>query len=123
MADEVILEPVVYDVTIVKEEPEVSIAAAAPQGAKGPKGDTGSQGETGPQGPQGAPGDPEKISFTFEQQANSDVWTINHNLGYRPAALIQNYSGTTIEGSLQHQNINTLIISFSAPISGYAYLS
>lgn len=126
MADNVTVEPKIFEVTVIQEKSEVSIASSGTQGPKGETGATGPTGPTGPQGPQGIqgiPGDPENISFKFEQQANSNSWTINHNLGYRPAALIQNYYNTTIEGSLQHQSINTLIISFSEPVSGYAYLS
>ena len=132
MSEKIIVEPIVYDINITEEKNEIVIADSGLQGPpgetgpQGPQGSQGVQGETGPQGEKGDkgdPGDPENISFRFEQQSNSDTWTINHNLGYRPAVLTQDYFNTTIEGSLQHQSANTLIITFSEPISGYAYLS
>ena len=126
MADEIIVEPVVYEVTVVEEKNEVSLVSEGlqgPTGQQGIAGEQGPQGDQGIQGPQGPPGDPEKISFIHEQYINAQEWMINHNLGYRPAALCQDYFNNTLEGSLQHQSTNTLIIVFSVPVSGYAYLS
>ena len=93
-------------------------------GAKGDTGNTGPTGPTGPQGIQGVQGDRgEGASFTYEQQSDSATWTINHNMGYRPAVTIQDYGKITLEGELDHIGINTLVITFSEPITGYAYLS
>lgn len=130
--DNIILEPIVYTVDVVEQVNEVVISSEGMTGPQGPIGNTGPQGpigpagpkgDTGEPGPQGPSGEPENVSFVHEQQSFSNVWTINHNLGYRPAALVQDYSNNTIEGSLQHQDINTLTISFNESVSGYAYLS
>lgn len=109
---------------IVVEPNEIVVSST---GVQGPKGDVGSQGPLGPQGPQGPQGPPgvgvEVLSYTFEQQISSSSWTINHNLGYRPATTVQDYGKITIEGEVNHVSVNSLTITFSAPVSGYAYLS
>lgn len=106
---------------------EITISSTGAQGPKGETGQTGATGQTGPQGPQGVQGPPGQgattLSYTFEQQVDSASWSINHNLGYRPAVTVQDYGKITIEGEINHINANTLIITFSAAISGYAYLS
>jgi hypothetical protein len=93
-------------------------------GPTGPTGATGSTGATGPQGLQGLKGDRgDGASFTYEQQVDSTTWTITHNMGYRPACTVQDYGKITIEGELDHIDVNSLFIRFSNAVSGYAYLS
>jgi hypothetical protein len=134
--EEVIIQPVVYNVEITESNNEVFIASPGPQGPKGedstipgptgPKGDTGNKGDkgdTGPTGPLGPAGSISSISFTFEQQTNSDLWTINHNLGYRPSTSIIDYGNNNIEADIAHIDANTLTIAFATGTSGYAYLS
>lgn len=123
--EEVILSPVVYEVNVVEEVNEVVIAS---EGPIGPKGLDGAQGLQGPQGPQGEKGDKGDAGdsggfYTYEQQVDSDTWTINHNLGYRPSVIVQDYAKNTVEGDIDHADTNTLTITFSYPIIGYAYLS
>ena len=91
----------------------VNISTTGPQG---PKGDTGSTGANGTNGINAG-------NFTFEQQSNSASWSVTHNLGYRPAVVVQDYGKITIEGELNYIDANRLNITFSEPISGYAYLS
>jgi hypothetical protein len=117
----VILEPVYYNIEIIKQDNEVSLASPGPQGPKG---------DTGPQGPQGIAGqdgttvlDLAKVSFTYEQQSSSTIWTITHNLGYRPAVFITDYTKNTLEGDISHTNNNALVITFTDSVVGYAYLS
>lgn len=126
MAEKVTVEPIVYDVTIVEEKNEIIIGEPGlqgPSGPQGPVGPTGPQGIQGIQGPKGDPGDPNNVSFSFEQQVDSDTWTITHNLGYRPSVLVQDYAKNTLEGGIDHTDANTLVLTFSYPVSGYAYLS
>lgn len=80
-------------------------------------------GPTGPTGPSGPIGNITAISYTFEQQSNSALWTINHNLGYRPSTSIIDYGNNNIEADIAHIDANTLTISFATGASGYAYLS
>lgn len=119
------------DINVVSNE--ISISNSGVQGPPGEKGDTGNPGPTGatgatgatgPQGPQGLKGDRgDGASFTYEKQVEGAVWNISHNLGYRPAVTVQDYGKITIEGELDHIDANNLRITFTVPISGYAYLS
>lgn len=91
-------------------------------GQRGPKGDTGPQ---GPRGAQGPPGVVKlgTINYVHTQNAVSSTWTINHNLGFYPNVITQDAAGSTIEGNVTQQNIDTLIVTFSVPTTGTAYLS
>ena len=114
----VTLEPVYYNIEIIKQDNEVFIASPGPQG---PKGDTGLQGLQGPAGTSIL--DLSKVSFTYEQQSSSAIWTITHNLGYRPAVFTTDYSKNTLEGDISYTNNNALVITFTDSVVGYAYLS
>lgn len=78
----------------------------------------------------------QEISFTFEQQSNSKGgrtpadggtgdggWYVYHNLGYKPAIYISDYSGNNVECDIEHVGVNLTILTFSTGISGYAYCS
>lgn len=122
---EVILEPIVNEVTIVRELNEVAINSPGPKGDPGIQGQQGIQGETGATGPQGPKGDKGDSGgfFTFVQGVPSDTWTINHNLGYKPNIVVADSAGTIVEGSYEFVDVNTLIATFSSGFSGNAYLS
>jgi hypothetical protein len=62
-------------------------------------------------------------SFVWTQSDESSVWTINHNLGYVPNIFTEDEDGVDILGVVNILNVNTVRITFSAPISGKAYLS
>ena len=120
----VTLEPVYYNIEIIKQDNEVSIASPGPQGPKGDTGLQGLQGLTGRDGQDGATIlDLSKVSFTYEQQSSSAIWTITHNLGYRPAVFTTDYSKNTLEGDISYTNNNALVITFTDSVVGYAYLS
>ena len=120
----VTLEPVYYNIEIIKQDNEVSIASPGPQG---PNGDTGLQGLQGLTGRDGQDGtsilDLSKVSFTYEQQSSSTIWMVTHNLGYRPAVFITDYTKNTLEGDISHTSNNALVITFTDSVVGYAYLS
>lgn len=62
------------------------------------------------------------VGFNFEQITPSDTWTINHNLNNRHP-LVQIYDAdhlTVIPASISGSTVNTSIVTFSYPISGYA---
>jgi len=115
----------------------ISIAAAGPQGAQGP---TGAQGATGPAGatgatgatgPAGTPGAAgitagqvaALVSYTHLQSAPSSSWTMTHSLGFYPNITVFDSADSMVEGAVTHTNSNSLTITFSAAISGRAYLS
>jgi hypothetical protein len=62
--------------------------------------------------------------FTFEQLTPLAVWTIVHNLGFVPGnELITDLNGNEIDGITHAIDANTIEITFSEPVAGYAYLS
>jgi hypothetical protein len=61
--------------------------------------------------------------YTFHQQTPSATWTITHSLGFVPNVLTMNESGQEIMGAVSSATITTLVIQFSEPVTGYAYLS
>jgi hypothetical protein len=125
MAEEVILEPIVYEVDVIKEINEIVINAPGPKGDPGIQGSQGPAGPTGPNGSTGAKGDKGDSGgyFAFTQATPSATWTINHNLGYNPNIIVIDSAGTVVEGSYEFPNVNRLIATFSSGFSGNAYLS
>lgn len=63
------------------------------------------------------------LSHTHTQSSASDTWTVVHNLGFYPAVSIFDSAANSVEGAITHNSINHLTITFSASISGTAYLS
>lgn len=62
------------------------------------------------------------VGFNFEQVSPSSTWTINHNLNNRHP-LVQIYDSshlTFIPQSISGSNVNTVVVTFSTPTSGYA---
>jgi hypothetical protein len=62
------------------------------------------------------------VGFNFEQVSPSATWTINHNLNNR-YPLVQTYGSDSlvlIPASISGSSVNTAIVTFSTPISGYA---
>lgn len=62
-------------------------------------------------------------TYRHVQGASSNVWTVNHNLGCRPAVTAVDSSGTVVNGRIEYVNDNTLTLSFSAAFNGEAYLN
>tara|TARA_R110000868_G_scaffold74293_6_gene214783 strand:+ start:2883 stop:3173 length:291 start_codon:yes stop_codon:yes gene_type:complete len=75
----------------------------------------------GPQGPSGAfqPGD---IAYTHTQAQAANIWTITHNLGFNPTAVIMDSAGTNCEGEFAFPTVNTMTITFNSAFAGTAYL-
>lgn len=61
--------------------------------------------------------------FTHNQSIPSDTWSINHNLNKIPSVTITDNEGMEYEGSVNHTDNNNLVLTFSAPISGFAELN
>jgi hypothetical protein len=79
-------------------------------------------GPPGPEGPPGPPG-PSGAGFDFTQVSPVTVWTINHNLGYRPSVQVFNVGGLEVLGEIQHTSNNQTIITFNIAMAGTARLS
>jgi hypothetical protein len=75
----------------------------------------------GPQGPAGqfSPGD---VAYTHTQNSPNATWTINHNLGFNPVAVVLDSGGTQCEGAISYPTVNQMIITFTGAFSGVAYI-
>jgi len=113
MTDNINVTQNVNTINITQQPNNVTVSSVGLQGIQGPKGDAGTNGTNGLNGG----------NFTFEQQSNATIWNITHNLGYRPAVTVQDYGKITLEGDLSHTDANSLVLTFSQAVSGYAYLS
>ena len=71
-------------------------------------------------GLQGPSGD---LNYTHTQSTPSDVWTITHNLGKRPSVTVVDSGGNEWQTAVEHLSDNALVVRFTAPFSGYAYLN
>ncbi|HUF02793.1 MAG TPA: hypothetical protein VMM38_01315 [Aridibacter sp.] len=58
--------------------------------------------------------------FTHSQISAELVWTVNHNLGYRPNVEIRTPGGEVVLAEVLHVNENQLTITFAAPTAGTA---
>jgi hypothetical protein len=89
--------------------PQIVTATVSVPGPAGPPGD---QGESGPPGDQ----------YPHDQPVASDVWVINHNLGYWPIVRAFDRSGREIKGATVNLTIYTLEIHHKFLQAGYALL-
>jgi hypothetical protein len=146
------LTNILYGPKGVTEWPSSGILIQGTQGLQGDKGDRGYsvyEGATNPSNSLGLDGDiyiqsasnaiytkssgvwqtPEVLvaksnwSYSYEQQSNQFVWNINHNLGYNPSVDIIDNGGNSIEGDISYTDTNSLTITFTSLVSGFAYLT
>lgn len=61
--------------------------------------------------------------FTHSQQVASSQWNIEHNLNKFPSVAVVDSANNWVMGEIQYINSNNLIIFFTAPFSGKAYLN
>lgn len=61
--------------------------------------------------------------YTHTQSSPSTTWTITHNLGYHPSVTVVDSAQTVVIGDVTYVSDNQLIVSFSVPFGGKAYLS
>ena len=73
----------------------------------------------GQQGPAGTPG----AGYIHTQSVAASVWTINHNLGYKPAVTALTVGGLEMEVEVLHISINQTQISLVAAMAGTARLT
>lgn len=102
------------NIIVERIENNVVIASAGVQGPEGP------QGPAGPQGPQG---DSALYTYVHVQGTPSQLWIINHSLGFYPNVEIVDSAGNSVIGNYEFANVNTIFATFAAPFAGKAYLS
>lgn len=64
-----------------------------------------------------------EVAYHHTQSLSSNTWEIEHNLGFYPNITTMDSAGTLVEGELQHLSKYRLRVTFSASISGQAFLS
>lgn len=62
-------------------------------------------------------------NYVHDQQVASDTWVVLHNLNKYAAVNIVDTSNDIIMGEVKYNNLNQLTITFTAAISGKAYLN
>lgn len=62
-------------------------------------------------------------NYIHDQQTSSATWTVNHNMGKFPSVTIVDTAGDEVDASVHHNSNNQLTITFSAPVSGKAFLN
>ena len=60
---------------------------------------------------------------THAQGVASSTWTVTHNLNKFPSVTIVDSNEEQIFGVVDYQSANTIVLTFSAAISGKAYLN
>lgn len=60
------------------------------------------------------------VSYSF---ASALQWTVNHNLGYRPAVEVMNGGGEEIEAEVLHISVNQCRVTFNTPTAGSVRLN
>lgn len=62
-------------------------------------------------------------TFVFTQASSSNRWEINHKLGKFPSVTVVDSAGTTVIGDVQYIDNNNVVVEFSSPFTGKAYLN
>jgi hypothetical protein len=73
----------------------------------------------GPPGPPGAGGG---TAYVHNQDSASFVWTINHNLGYKPSVELFDSGSQEFNADVSHPTVNQTVVNLTVPTSGFARL-
>lgn len=78
-------------------------------------------------GPKGEPGDVgpggTDLYYVHRQVAATAEWLVEHHLGKHPSVTIVDTADTVVIGDLEYVDEARLVVRFSAPFSGTAYLN
>ncbi len=66
---------------------------------------------------------PDPPATVFTQVVPATVWTINHNLSTFPSVSLTDPLGNQILAQVQYVNSNQVVVTFSQPVAGVAYLN
>jgi hypothetical protein len=66
---------------------------------------------------------PDLVSYRHIQSSAQSTWAIEHNLGFMPSVTVVDSGGNLVEANVTYNSVTALTLSFSAAISGVAYLS
>lgn len=62
-------------------------------------------------------------TYVHKQVIASNTWEITHNLYKYPSVSVVDTGGNVVVGDVEYTSLNTLVIKFTAPFSGTAYLN
>ena len=62
-------------------------------------------------------------TYIHKQVIASNTWEITHNLYKYPSVSVVDTGGNVVIGDVEYTSLNTLVITFTAPFSGTAYLN
>ena len=63
------------------------------------------------------------VSYIHTQETSNTIWNISHNLNIYPNVTVINSTGASIVGDITYTSTTSLTLTFSAPVTGKAYLS
>jgi hypothetical protein len=87
---------------------------------RGPQGETGLTGDKGDQGDQGIPGTSGDSNYIYVQGSPATLWGIEHGLNKYPSVTILDTAGYRVRASVEHYDLNNVIIRFNKPFAGSA---
>lgn len=61
--------------------------------------------------------------YIHTQASPTSTWNITHSLGGRPSITVVDSNGTIVIGEVTYNSDTSITVSFTAPFSGYAYLT
>jgi hypothetical protein len=61
-------------------------------------------------------------AYVHNQGTPATTWTINHNLGFRPAVELLDSGSQEIDGAISHPTVNQTVITLSPATAGLARL-
>lgn len=61
-------------------------------------------------------------AYVHNQITPSTIWTINHNLGYKPSVELMDSGSQEIDGEVSHPTINQTIVTLQPATAGIARL-
>lgn len=62
-------------------------------------------------------------SHVHNQSVPSAEWTVDHNLGKWPSVSVVDSANDLVEGEVKYINPNRVILNFSAPFTGRAFIN
>lgn len=108
----VVVSPLEFKVVVDEQTNEIVVSAPGPQGPQGVQGVQGEKGERG-----------DLLTYVHSQESASDTWVIQHGLGAFLNVTVVDSAGTTVEGDVTYDDLNTITIRFTSQFAGTAYVS